>query len=135
MAKKIVAIEGIGPKYAEALSVASVVTTEQLLSAGSSKAGRKALAEKSGISEALILKWVNMADLFRIKGVAGQFAELLHAAGVDTVKEMRTRNGENLAKKMAEVNAEMKLTRAVPSTKVVDRWIEQASQLPPVITH
>ncbi len=135
MAKKIVEIEGIGPKYAEALSVASVLTTEQLLSMGSSKTGRKALAEKSGISESLILKWVNMADLFRIKGVAGQFAELLHAAGVDTVKEMRTRNGDNLAKKMAEVNAEMKLTRAVPSAKVVEGWIAQAGELPPMVTH
>lgn len=135
MAKKINEIEGIGPKYAEALSTASVATVEQLLSAGSSKDGRKALAEKSGISEALILKWVNMADLFRIKGVASQFAELLHAAGVDTVKELRTRNGENLTAKMAEVNGEMKLTRAVPSVKVVEGWIELAKGLPPVVTH
>lgn len=135
MAKKINEIEGIGPKYAEALSTASVATVEQLLSAGSSKDGRKALAEKSGISEALILKWVNMADLFRVKGVASQFAELLHAAGVDTVKELRTRNGENLTAKMAEVNGEMKLTRAVPSVKVVEGWIELAKGLPPVVTH
>ncbi len=135
MTKKIDEIEGIGPKYAEALSTASVTTVEQLLSAGGSKNGRKALAEKSGLSEALILKWVNMADLFRIKGVASQFAELLHAAGVDTVKELRTRNSENLAAKMAEVNGEMNLTRAVPSVKVVDGWIAQANELPPAVTH
>jgi predicted flap endonuclease-1-like 5' DNA nuclease len=86
-------IEGVGPAYAEKLEAAEVKTVEALLSAGATPAGRSTVAEKAGISEHLILKWVNHADLFRIKGVAGEYAELLEASGVDTVKELAQRNG------------------------------------------
>ena len=99
------------------------------------KAGRKALAEATGLSESRILTFVNMADLFRIKGVAGEYAELLVCAGVDTVKELKTRNAANLATKLAEVNAEKKLTRQVPSEKTVADWIQQAGELPGKIEH
>jgi predicted flap endonuclease-1-like 5' DNA nuclease len=97
--------------------------------------GRKATAEKTGVSESQLLKWANMADLMRISGVGSEFSELLEAAGVDTVKELRNRNAENLAAKMAEVNATKKLTRSVPSGKVVTGWVEQAKTLEPLITH
>lgn len=127
---KIEDIEGIGPAYAEKLGAADIKTTEALLEAGRTKAGRKSLEETTEISGKLLLKWINMADLFRIKGVAGEFAELLEAAGVDTVKELAGRRADNLAAKMAEVNAEKKLTRAVPSEKVVAGWVEQAKELP-----
>lgn len=90
MSKKITEIEGIGPAYQEKLAAAGVKTVEGLLELGASKSGRKKIAEDSGLDESQILVWVNMADLFRIKGVASQFAELLKAAGVDTVKELRT---------------------------------------------
>ena len=92
MSKKITEIEGIGPVYQEKLAAAGVKTVEGLLEAGASKAGRKKIADESGLDESRILVWVNMADLFRINGVASQFAELLKAAGVDTVKELRNRN-------------------------------------------
>jgi predicted flap endonuclease-1-like 5' DNA nuclease len=82
-----------------------------------------------------LLKWANMADLMRISGVGEEFSELLEAAGVDTVKELRNRNAENLAAKMAEVNAEKKLTRALPSAKTVAKWVDQAKELKPLITH
>lgn len=131
----ILDIEGIGPAYAEKLEKANIKTVEALLKEGASKKGRQAVAEASGIDESKILTWVNMADLFRIKGVASQFAELLVAAGVDTVKELRTRNAANLHAKLEEINAEKKLTRVVPSAEKVADYIEQAKGLDPVVTH
>jgi len=135
MSKSIVKIEGIGPKLGEALRNAGVRTVEGLLEAGTDKKSRSALAEKTGISEARILKYVNMADLFRINGVASQYAELLEGAGVDTVKELKHRNAENLAAKMAEVNAEKNLVRRAPSTTVVSDWVAQAKKLPARVSY
>ena len=135
MAKPIEDIEGIGPAFGEKLKSAGCNTTDDLLQRGKSPAGRKDLAQATGISDGQILKWVNMADLFRIKGVAGQFAELLECAGVDTVKELATRNADNLAAKMAEVNGEKKLTRRVPPPSTVADWVEQAKSLPAKVTH
>ena len=135
MAKKIIEIEGIGPVYQEKLAGAGVTTVEGLLKVGATKSGRKKIASDSGIDEGKILDWVNMADLFRIKGVASQFAELLKAAGVDTVKELRTRNAENLHAKLTEVQAEKKITRVVPALSQVAGFIEQAAALEPVVTY
>jgi predicted flap endonuclease-1-like 5' DNA nuclease len=128
-------IEGVGPVYKEKLNTAGIKFVEQLLEEGGAKKGRKALAEATEIDEKLILKWVNHADLFRIKGVAGQFAELLEASGVDTVKELRNRVPANLAAKMAEVNAEKNLTNAVPSETTVEKWVEEAKTLEPKVSH
>ena len=94
-----------------------------------------AIAAGSDIDEGKILDWVNMADLFRIKGIASQFAELLKASGVDTVKELRNRNAENLHAKLEEVNAAKSLTRVVPSLDKIADFIEQAKNLEPVVTH
>ena len=133
--KKIQEIEGIGAAYGEKLAAAGVSDTDTLMERACEKKGRQELAEATGITETLILKWVNMADLFRINGVGSEFAELLECSGVDTVKELRNRNAENLAAKMAEVNEEKKLTRRVPNQDMVSDWIEQAKGLPPKITH
>ncbi len=133
--KKIEEVEGIGPAFAEKLAVAGITNTDGLLDAGCAKKGRTELAEKTGISEKQILKWVNMVDLFRINGVAGEYAELLECSGVDTVKELATRNAENLTAKMQEVNEEKKLTRRVPNLDNVTDWIDQAKGLPPKVTH
>ena len=135
MGYKIEEIEGIGPAYAEKLAAASISTTEDLLKLCCDARGRKATAEKTGVSEGQLLKWANMADLMRISGVGSEYSELLEAAGVDTVKELRNRNAANLAAKMAEVNEVRKLTRTVPSEKVASQWIEQAGDLDPLITH
>jgi len=135
MAKNIEEIEGIGPDTAEKLAKADISTVEQLLDAACDPKGRKALAETTGIGDARILKFANQADLFRISGVGGEYAELLVCAGVDTVKELKTRNGANLAAKLAEVNAEKNLTRKLPSQGQVDDWIKQAGDLPPKIEH
>ncbi len=135
MSRNIQDIEGIGPKYLDLLGRAGITTTYKLLEVGRDRAGRKLLAEKTSISEKHILKWVNMSDLFRIKGVAGQFAELLEGAGVDTVKELRTRNAENLARKMAEVNKTKRLCRMTPGAKTVSKWVAQATKLKPMVTY
>ncbi len=128
-------IEGIGPVMGEKFKEAGINTVEKLLSEGATKKGRAALAEATGISEGRILDFVNMADLFRIKGIASQFAELLKAAGVDTVKELRTRNPENLHAKLTEVNEEKKLTRVVPALSQVEDFIQQAKDLDPMVTY
>ncbi|MGI9236655.1 MAG: DUF4332 domain-containing protein [Woeseiaceae bacterium] len=135
MSKSIEKIEGIGPKTGEALRNAGVKTVENLLDVAADKKSRVVLAEKTGISEARILKCVNMADLFRINGVASQYAELLECAGVDTVKELKHRNADNLAAAMAEVNNAKNLVRRAPSRTVVNDWVEQAKKLPGKISH
>ncbi len=128
-------MEGIGSMAAENLIKAEITNTDQLLELGSNKKGRARIAGTTGISESQILKWVNMCDLFRINGVAGQFAELLKASGVDTVKELRNRNPENLVEKMVQTNTKKKLTRQVPGVNTVAKWVSQAQELPPKITH
>ncbi|HHJ53022.1 MAG TPA: DUF4332 domain-containing protein [Caldithrix abyssi] len=133
---KISDIEGIGPKYAEKLSGANIKSVHALLKAGSSKSGRKAIAKETGIDETLILKWVNMADLYRVKGIGSEYSELLEKAGVDTVKELRNRNPENLHAKLTEVNSQGRaLVRRVPTLKEVTAWIERAKKLEPMVTY
>ncbi|MDE6007106.1 MAG: DUF4332 domain-containing protein [Muribaculaceae bacterium] len=135
MSYNIIEIEGIGQVYADKLISAGVKTTEELLEKAATKKGREKLAEEMGIAEKLILKWVNHADLFRIKGVAGQFAELLEAAGVDTVKELRHRVAANLHAKLVEVNEAKNLCNRVPSESEISKMIEQAKELEPKITY
>lgn len=135
MSKNIQSIEGIGPKLAEALKRAGVRSVAGLLDAGSDKKSRSVLSQQTGIGEARILKCVNMADLFRINGVASQYAELLESAGVDTVKELQHRNPENLAIKMAQVNDAKNLVRRPPSSNVVSDWVAQAKKLPAKVTY
>lgn len=135
MAYKIIDIEGIGEVYAEKLAAAGIKTTDDLLEKGATKKGRQDLAEETGISEKLILKWTNHADLFRIKGIAGQFAELLEAAGVDTVKELRHRVPANLHAKLVEVNEAKNLCNRVPAESEVEKMIEQAKELDPKMTY
>ena len=118
---KIVDIQGVGPVYAEKLVAVGVKDTDTLLEKCAKPAGRKALAEETGISPKLILTWTNHVDLYRIQGIGPQFAELLEAAGVDTVKELKHRVPANLQKKLEEVNAEKNLTNRVPSEKEISR--------------
>ncbi len=132
---KIRAIEGVGQVYEEKLAAAGVTKVEQLLEEYSTKKARKQLAKDTGISEKLILTWVNHADLFRIKGVGPQYAELLEAAGVDSVPELATRKPDNLLAKMTEVNEAKKLVRGLPMLKQVEKWVLQAKDLPKAVTH
>jgi predicted flap endonuclease-1-like 5' DNA nuclease len=132
---KLTKVEGIGHIYAQKLREAGVQTAKSLLQKGASPAGRKEIAEKTGISDKLILEWVNHVDLFRIRGVSEEYADLLEEGGVDTVPELAQRNAENLYGKLLAVNQEKKLVRRLPSQAAVRDWIEQAKQLPRVITY
>jgi len=131
----VIEIEGVGPAYAEKLKQSGIATIEALLEEGASPKGRQELAEKTGISPALILRWVNHADLFRIKGVGSEYSELLEAGGVDTVPELAQRNPENLYSKLVEVNQEKKLVRRPPTQSQVKDWVQQAKQLARVVTY
>lgn len=131
----ILNVEGIGPTFAEKLKAIGVHTTKALLDRAKTPKGRKQLAADSGIDESKILKWANMCDLMRIRGVAEEYSELLEAAGVDTVKELKHRNAANLAAKMAEVNESRKLVRVLPSEKSVTKWVDQAKTLEPMMTY
>lgn len=135
MTYKIEEIEGIGGVYREKLSGAGIDTTDALLQACGTPAGRKSLAETAGISEKMLLTWANMADLMRINGVGKQFAELLEAAGVDTVKELKHRNAANLADKMTEINEQKNLTNGAVSENQVAGWIDQAKTMDPAISY
>jgi predicted flap endonuclease-1-like 5' DNA nuclease len=132
---KLTKVEGIGEAYAQKLQEAGIRTTQALLKKGASPQGRKEMAEKTGISGTLILRWVNRVDLFRIKGVGEEYSDLLEASGVDTVPELAQRNPENLYQKMVAVNQEKKLVRQLPNQAQVSNWIEQAKGLPRVITY
>lgn len=132
---KIIDIEGVGEAYAQKLNDAGITTAADFLNRCATPKGRKETAEVTGISEKLILKWTNHADLFRVDGVGPQFAELLEASGVDTVKEFRHRKAENLAAKMAEVNDVKHLTRRVPTAGELQKMIDCAAALEPVVTY
>jgi len=135
MGYKIQDIEGIGPSYAERLAAAKIMTTTDLIKYCGDAKGRAAASATTGVSESLLLKWANMADLMRVSGIGSEFSELLEAAGVDTVKELRNRNADNLTASMKQVNEARHLTRATPSPKTVQKWISHAARLTPVITH
>ena len=132
---KLVDIEGVGPVFAEKLEAIGVKSTEDLLAKGATPKGRKELAEKSGVSEAKILEFVNRVDLARIKGVGSEYADLLEASGVDTVVELGHRVPENLLAKMTEVNEAKKLVRRLPVLSQVQDWVKQAKELPRILTY
>jgi len=127
---KIVDIEGIGSVYAEKLIKAGVRSVESLLKQGATPRGREEIAESTGISKTLVLEWVNHADLYRIKGIAEEYSDLLEEAGVDTVVELAQRRADHLHAKMLEVNHVKKLVRRPPSLSEVERWVEHAKTLP-----
>jgi predicted flap endonuclease-1-like 5' DNA nuclease len=132
---KLIDIEGIGKIYAVKLEALGLKTTAALLKRASTLKGRRELAAQLGMSEKRLLKWVNRADLMRVKGVGTQFSDLLEEAGVDTVKELRNRVPENLLAKMLEVNAARNLSRRDPTLEEVRGWVVIARQLPVIVTH
>jgi predicted flap endonuclease-1-like 5' DNA nuclease len=132
---RIQEVEGIGPAYEAKLAEVGIETVEGLLERGASPQGRKELVESTEISAKLILKWVNRADLARVKGVGEEYADLLELAGVDTVPELAQRNAQNLHQKMVELNDERQVVRRTPSLSAVQGWVAQAKELGRVITY
>jgi len=135
MAYNIIDLEGVGPAYAEKLNAAGIKTTDDLLTKGGTKAGRKEVADATGIDDGKILTWVNHSDLHRVDGIAGQTSELMEQAGVDTVKELATRNAANLAAKMLEINTAKNLSGRVPSAEQLQKMIDQAKTLEQKVFH
>jgi predicted flap endonuclease-1-like 5' DNA nuclease len=131
----LIDIEGIGKSYAAKFRAAGIASQEQLLEMGSTPKGREALAEKVDVSSKLILEWVNRADLNRIKGIGSEYADLLEAAGVDSVPELAQRNAENLYNRIKEIHTERKLIRRLPGLNRVSGWITQAKELPRVVQY
>lgn len=131
----IIDIEGIGETHAATLKAAGVATVEALLKDGGSASGRKALAEKTGLTTQRILEWVNRADLARINGVGSEYADLLENAGVDTIKELAARRADNLHAKMTEVNEAKKLVRRTPTLAEVEKWVAEAKTLPGMVSY
>jgi predicted flap endonuclease-1-like 5' DNA nuclease len=131
----VIEIEGIGEVYAGKLAEAGVPSTDALLTAGATPEGRKSLTEKTGIGHALILKWVNRADLFRVEGIGEQYSDLLAAAGVETVLELAQRVPDHLHSKLVEVNETRHLVRHLPSLEHVAQWVNTAGKLPRVVSY
>lgn len=129
----LVDVEGIGPKYTEKLKKAGIRSTNELLKKGATLSGRKEIESKSGIGHALVLEWVNLVDLYRIKGIGSEYSDLLEEAGVDSVPELAQRKPENLFKTMTEVNSKKKLVRKLPTENQIKDWINQAKKLPRII--
>lgn len=135
MSVSIKKLEGIGPVYAKKLAYAGIRTSKDLLEAGRTRSNREGLARKLDISYKLVLRWVNLADLIRIKGISEEYSNLLEESGVDTVAELSNRKPESLHTAVLEVNKKKKLVRRAPSLGVVKRWIEHAKRLPRVIEY
>ena len=135
MLPKIVDIEGIGPVYKKKLVDAEIQTTDDLLKAAATVKGREELGKKTSIDAKLILEWVNLADLYRIKGVGQEYSDLLEEAGVDTVAELAKRVPENLHAKILEVNEKKNLVNRPPPLSAVKDWVEQAKKLKRVVEY
>jgi hypothetical protein len=135
MPRSIDDLKTIGPGVTASFKSAGIRSTARLLKAAKDPKGRKRLAEKTGLDEKCILRSANMADRMRIKGVGEDYAVLLEAAGVDTVRELKYRNPRNLAKAMADANTKRKLVQFLPSEKAIERWIEHAKRLELMISY
>jgi predicted flap endonuclease-1-like 5' DNA nuclease len=131
----VIDVEGIGEVYGEKLKAAGIATTDALLKEGATPAGRKQIEKNTGIGHALILRWINHVDLFRVKGVQKQYAELLEASGVDSIPELAQRDPANLHPKLVSINEKKKLVRKLPTPNQVADWVKQAKTLPRIITY
>ena len=126
-------VEGIGPTYGNRLRETNIETTEHLLEKCCESAQQTEAAKHVKVEPFVVGKWVSMADLLRIPGIRGQYAELLEASGIASVGEMARQEGSALAAKMARINAEEHRTQSVPDTDTVSGWIEAAKGLPSII--
>jgi predicted flap endonuclease-1-like 5' DNA nuclease len=135
MSYAVMDIKGIGPLMADKLKKQGIRTTEKLLETAASAKGRKELAARIGVDEKTVLRWANLVDRMRIKGIGEDYATLLQDVGVDTVRELKHRNVAKLASAMREANKKNKKVRLLPSERRVQRWVDQAKQLPLKITY
>ncbi|HBS05776.1 MAG TPA: DUF4332 domain-containing protein [Leptospiraceae bacterium] len=132
---KLNRIEGIDDKAAQKLKSVGITTIEKLLEQASKPQDRKQISKEARVSEKQLLKWVNHADLFRIKGIAGLKAELLEATGVDTIKELAKRKPENLYESLLEMNKKKNFVERVPGMVQVKRWVTTAKRMKPMVKY
>ena len=132
---KLESIEGIGSAYAADLQKGGVESIASLLKRGATRKGRQEMAQATGLSEVRILAWVNRADLYRVKGVGGQYSDLLEQSGVDTAMELAQRNPKNLHKTLLETNERCHLVRKVPTEGQVKDWVKYAKTLKRVVEY
>ncbi len=128
-------LDGLDAEVIESLKSAGIRTSDKLLDIASSPKGRKALSEKTGIDQQRLLRFANLADKMRVKGLGKEYAELLRHAGVDTVRELKYRNPAKLAEALRKQNDKLKMVRLVPTEKAVGRWVESAKKLPQKISY
>ena len=128
-------IEGIGPVYRRKLAKTGIRSTGALLKRGATPKDRKALVKASGIGGKLILEWVNLADLYRVKGVGSEYSDLLEEAGVDTIVELAKRDPKKLYEKMLIINKKKNLVNQMPGRKQVGKWVGQAKRLPRIVRY
>ena len=133
--QKIEDIEGIGSTYGEKLRNIDIMTADDLLTKGRTAKGRKDMAEKSEISDKLILKWVNMANLARINGVGEEYSRLLETSDIDSVIKLSNCDANDLLQKIKHVNSKKNLVRQMPSLSEVEEWISQAKMMPQAVDH
>ena len=128
-------IVGMAPRQATKLRKARIRTTEGLLRRGATRKGRRQIANATGFTEQQVLEWVNRADLMRVKGIGGEYSDLLESTGVDTIKALRSRKPANLHAKMIEVNEKKHLVRRLPTERMVDGWVAHAARLDAVVKY
>jgi predicted flap endonuclease-1-like 5' DNA nuclease len=130
----ISAIRAIRHRDATKLRKARVRTTDALLTQAATRRGRADISERTSIPTTDLLRWAHQADLMRIKGVGSEYADLLSATGVDTIKTLRRRNAANLMVSFTEVNAKRRLVQRLPTMEMVQGWIDGAAAIEPMVT-
>lgn len=130
----ISAIRAIGQREATRLRKGRVRTTEALLREASTRKGRSAVSKRTGISTSDLLSWAQQADLMRVVGIGSEYADLLSAAGVETIKTLRRRNAANLMAVLDQVNTKKRIVQRLPTLEMVQGWIDGASELEPIVT-
>jgi len=130
---KLNEIEGLDESMAQKLKSVGITSEEELVAASVTKENRTDLAKKIDVPEKVILKWANRADLARIKGVGLEYADLLEAAGVDTVPELAQRKADHLLNKLTAVNEEYEFVKKLPTENQLEDWISQAKELPRIL--
>jgi predicted flap endonuclease-1-like 5' DNA nuclease len=129
------AVPALGAASVAALNKVGVQDVDQFLAKGATAKGRAEMAEAVGSDAATVEKWVDDLNFARIRGIGPKYAALLRAAGVETVEDLGKYNAEDLAKKLADVNASQNLVKDLPSAEHLAFWIAQASELPPALAH
>jgi nucleotidyltransferase/DNA polymerase involved in DNA repair len=127
-------VAGVGQKDATKLRKAGVKTSGGLIDLAATRRGRTELSSKTGIPPRELQAWVHHADLLRVKGVGGEYAELLVAAGVETVRDLRRRNPTALVAKILSMNGSDKVVKRLPTESMVTGWIDSAKSVEPSLS-